>query len=256
MSRQTKSPKASRNIPEHIKRAVNARDHHRCQNCGIETEFIHYDHKFPYDLGGPTTVENIQSLCPKCNTSKGNKIQCSHCRHWMSPEHTKCPQCGTKFPYSKRNQTLAGKLEILSEKVGRVVLIGGAALALVLVASCGVYIYSRFASGSQTSEQSTNAQTIVNTSFDVTNDKPVSFEIVVPASAKNARVVGGYKVTAGSSVNCYVLDATQHQQAAKEGSASARMRVLLTPGTYYLQFLPALSNTSSKVAAEFYLKYD
>jgi hypothetical protein len=256
MSRQTKSSKPNRNIPEHIKRAVNARDCFICQNCGVKTEFIHYDHKFPFDLGGPTTVENIQSLCPKCNTSKGNKIQCSHCRHWMSPEHPKCPQCGTKFPYSKRNQTLAGKLEILSEKVGRVVLIGGAALALVFVASCGVYIYSRLASGSQTSEQSTNAQTIVNTSFDVTNDKPASFEIVVPASAKNARVVGGYKVTAGSSVNCYVLDAAQHQQAAKEGSASARMRVPLAPGTYYLRFAPALSNTASTVAAEFYLKFD
>jgi hypothetical protein len=250
------SVKPNRNIPEHIKRAVNARDRFICQNCGVHTEFIHYDHKFPFDLGGPTTVENIQSLCPKCNTSKGNKIQCSHCRHWMSPEHTKCPQCGTKFPYSKRNQTLAGKLEILSEKVGRVVLIGGAALALLLVASCGVYIYSRLAGSSPASEQSANAQTIVNTSFDVTNDKPASFEIIVPASAKNARVVGGYKVTAGSSVNCYVLDAAQGQQAAKESSASARMRVPLSPGTYYLRFVPALSNTTSRVAAEFYLKFD
>lgn len=256
MSRQTKSSKPSRNIPEHIKRAVDARDHHRCQNCGVVTEFIHYDHKFPFDLGGPTTVENIQSLCPKCNTSKGNKIQCSHCRHWMSPEHTKCSQCGTKFPYSKRSQTLAGKLEILSEKVGRVVLIVGSALALLLVASCGVYLYSRLAGGSSGFEQSVNAQTIVNTSFDVTNDKPASFEIIVPASAKNARVIGGYKVTAGSSVNCYVLDAAQRQQAAKETSVSARMRVSLTPGTYYLRFAPALSNTSSTVAAEFYLKFD
>jgi hypothetical protein len=256
MGRHTKPSKPSRNIPEHIKRAVDARDHHRCQNCDVVTEFIHYDHKFPFDLGGPTTVENMQSLCPKCNTSKGNKIQCSHCRHWMSPEHTKCPQCGTKFPYSKRSQTLAGKLESLYEKVGRAVLIGGAALVLIGFLSCGVYLYRRLGGSSQASEQSANAQTIVNTSFDVTNDKPASFEIVVPASAKNARVVGGYKVTAGSSVNCYVLDATQHQQAAKESSASARMRVPLAPGTYYLQFVPDLSNTTSKVAAEFYLKFD
>lgn len=147
MSRQTKSSRPSHNIPEHIKRAVNARDRHTCQNCGVRTEFIHYDHKFPFDLGGPTTVENIQSLCPKCNTSKGNKIQCSHCRHWMSPDNSKCPQCGTKFPYSKRSQTLAGKLELLSEKVGRVVLIGGAALVLILFLSCSVYLY-RHISGS------------------------------------------------------------------------------------------------------------
>jgi Zn finger protein HypA/HybF involved in hydrogenase expression len=252
MSRQTKTHKPSRSIPEHIKRAVNARDRFVCQNCGVHTEFIHYDHKFPFDLGGPTTVENIQSLCPKCNTSKGNKIQCSHCRHWMSPEHTKCPQCGTKFPYSKRSQTFADKLEQLSEKVGRIVLIGGAALVLILVASCGVYLYTRVGRSSQAAEQTANTQTIVNQSLDA----PASFEIVVPASAKNARVVGGYKVMSGSNVNCYILDAAQHQQMSKENSASARLRVPLAPGTYYLQFVPALSNTSAKVAAEFYLKFD
>ena len=135
-------------------------------------------------------------------------------------------------------------------------LIGGAALALVGFFSCGVYLYRRVGGGSQAAEQSVNAQTIVNTSFDVTNDKPASFEVVVPASAKNARVVGGYKVVAGSSVSCYVLDGTQRQQAAKESTASARMRVPLSPGTYYLQFVPALSNTTSRVAAEFYLKFD
>ncbi len=256
MSRQTRSTKPSRSIPEHIKRAVNARDRFICQSCGVHTEFIHYDHKFPFDLGGPTTVENIQSLCPKCNTSKGNKIQCSHCRHWMSPDNAKCPQCGTKFPYSKRSRTLAGKLETLSEKVGRIVLIGGAALALVLVASCGVYLYSRLAGGSQAADQASRVESVVNKIFDVTAGQPASFEIVVPAGAKNARVVGGYKVTEGSSVNCYVLDATQRQQASKESSASARMRVPLAPGTYYLQFVPTLANTSSKVAAEFYLKFD
>jgi hypothetical protein len=257
MPRTKTSSKPSRSIPEHIKRAVNARDRFTCQSCGVHTEFIHYDHKFPFDLGGPTTLENIQSLCPKCNTSKGNKIQCSHCRHWMSPDNSKCPQCGTKFPYSKRSQTLAGRLELLSEKVGRIVLIMGAALALILFLSCGVYLYRHIGGSSQTSEQSAQAQTIVNTSFEVTGEKPTSFEIVVPASAKNARIVGGYKVTSGSAVNCYILDASQHQQAAKENLASARLRQPLDPGTYYLQFTPMAGAAASvKVAAEFYLKYD
>jgi hypothetical protein len=192
MNRQTKSSKPSRNIPEHIKRAVNARDHHVCQNCGVHTEFIHYDHKFPFDLGGPTTIENMQSLCPKCNTSKGNKIQCHHCRHWMSPDNTKCPQCGTKFPYSKRNQTLAGKLEILFEKVGRAVVIGGVALTLILFVSCSVYLYKYIGGSSQAAEQASHVSTVVNKSFDVTADQPVSFEIAVPSGATNARVVGGY----------------------------------------------------------------
>src|SRR5437588_7122234 len=253
MSRQTKSAKASRSIPENIMPADNARDRFTCQNCGVHTEFIHYDHKCPFDLGGPTTVENMQSLCPKCNTSKGNKIQCSHCRHWMSPEHMKCPQCGTKFPYSKRNQTLAGRLELLFEKVGRAVVIGGAALALILFLSCGVYLYLHIGGSSQASEQAASTQTIVNQSFDV----PASFEIVVPASAKNARVVGGYKVTSGSAVNCYILDASQHLQVVKENSTSARLRQLLSPGTYHLQFVPTAGGTAPvKVAAEFYLKFD
>jgi HNH endonuclease len=253
---KSKSQKPSRSIPEHIKRAVNARDRFICQSCGVHTEFIHYDHKFPFDLGGPTTVENIQSLCPKCNTSKGNKIQCSHCRHWMSPDNSKCPQCGAKFPYSKRSKTLAGRLELLSEKVGRVVLIGGAALVLILFVSCGLYLYHRIAGGSSAyAEQAANAQTIVNTSFDVTSDKLASFEIVVPASAKNARVVGGYKVTSGSAVNCYVVDGSQHRQAAKENLASARLRQTLGPRTYYLQFVP-VGGMPVKVAAEFYLKFD
>jgi Zn finger protein HypA/HybF involved in hydrogenase expression len=255
MKQQTRSAKPSRSIPEHIKRAVNARDNFRCQNCGVNTEFIHYDHKYPFDLGGPTTVENIQSLCPKCNTSKGNKIQCHHCRHWMSPDNAKCPQCGSKFPFSKRNQTLAGKLEILFEKVGRAVVIGGMSLVLVLFASCGAYLYFHFAGGSRSADQAAHVETVVNQSIDVTADQPASFEVVVPARATNARIVGGYKVTSGSAVNCYVVDGAQRQLAAKENSSSSRLRQTLAPGTYYLQFVAA-SGAALKVAAEFYLKFD
>ena len=177
-------------------------------------------------------------------------------RHWMSPEHTKCPQCGTKFPYSKRSKTLAGRLEALFEKIGRAVVIGGAALALILLLSCGVYLYRHIGGGAQAAEQSSNTQTIVNTSFDVTGDKPAAFEIIVPAGAKNARVVGGFKVTSGSNVNCYILDSAQRQQAAKENSASARLRQVLAPGTYRLLFAPSSASATAKVAAEFYLKFD
>jgi hypothetical protein len=250
-----KSSKPSRNIPEHIKRAVNARDRFICQSCGVHTEFIHYDHKFPFDLGGPTTVENIQSLCPKCNTSKGNKIQCGHCRHWMSPEHPKCPQCGTKFPYSKRSQSLAGKFELLSERVGKAVLIGGGALVLILLLSGGGYLYLRVGGNAQADDQAAQVQEIVNTSFDVAPGQPAAFEVVVPPGAKNGRVVGGYKVVSGAAVNCYVLDAAQHQRAGRENLGSARLRQPLGPGAYVLQFV-APTTAPVKVAAEFYLKFD
>jgi hypothetical protein len=171
----------------------------------------------------------------------------------MSPDNSKCPQCGTKFPYSKRSQTLAGKLELLSEKVGRVILIGGAALALILFLSCGVYLY-RHIGGSSQADQAAHAETIVNTSFSASAEQPASFQVIVPSGASNARIVGGYKVTSGSMVNCYILDAGQHLQTAKENLGSARLRQPLSPGAYVLQFVAP--GGSVKVAAEFYLKYD
>jgi hypothetical protein len=175
----------------------------------------------------------------------------------MSPEHTKCPQCGTKFPYSKRSQTLAGKLESLFERVGRVVVIGGVALALILVLAGGIYLYRYFSGASQSAEQAAHVETIVNTSFDASVEQPASFQIVVPSGASNARIVGGYKVTSGSLVNLYILDTAQRRQAAKENLGSARLRQPLGPGTYFLQFVPAGGVTAPvKVAAEFYLKYD
>lgn len=68
---QSRTAKVRGGIPEHVKRAVKARDGNKCRICGVTTEFIHFDHLYPHDLGGPTTVENIQILCPTCNTSKG-----------------------------------------------------------------------------------------------------------------------------------------------------------------------------------------
>lgn len=267
MSRQTKSAKGSRHIPEHIKRAVNARDQQRCRNCGVTTEFIHYDHIYPFDLGGPTTIENMQSLCPKCNTSKGNKITCRHCGHWMSPDNAKCPQCETRLPYSKRSQTLAGKLELLFEKVGRVVVIGAAALVVLLLLSGGLYVSRFFHSARATaSDDAASVQTIVNDSFTVSPGQPTGFKVVVPGSAKNARIVGGFKVTGGGNVNCYVANLVEYEHASQGGNVSspitareqigaARLRQPLTPGTYYLMFTSPDAQQRT-VAAEFYLKFD
>jgi hypothetical protein len=263
-----KATKASRTIPEHVKRAVNARDNFTCRNCGVRTEFIHYDHIFPYDLGGPNTLENVQSLCPKCNTSKGNKIQCHHCRHWLSPEHSRCTQCGSRFPYSKRSQTLAGKLEDLFHRVGRAVVIGGGALILIALPAGFISVYRYFSRPSQSSDDSAQVQTLINKSFESAAHQPASFQIVVPPGASNARVVGGYKMTSGSGVSCYLLEQSQFQLMssgtqnfqpvlAKQRIASARFRQPLKTGTYYLLFVPESGDgTPVTVAAEFYLKYD
>ena len=263
-----KNQKPSRNIPEHIKRAVNARDKFRCQNCGVATEFIHYDHVFPFDLGGPTTVENMQSLCPKCNTSKGNKIQCHKCRHWMSPDNARCSQCGARFPYSKHSKTLAGKFENLSHRVGRAVLAGVAALALMVLLLAGYSVLSYFrGSESAASEQAASVIQIVNSSFGVTPPQHASFPVTVPAGAKNARVVGGFKVTSGGRVDLLILDEAGYGQWAagnlgapavgqKRQTSSARFRQPLQPGNYHLIFSAGSEPEAKMVAAEFYLKYD
>src|SRR6185369_5770565 len=98
---QKRSKSQRTTIPLHIQRAVRARDGNKCRRCGVITEFVHFDHLIPVDLVGPNTEENIQLLCPTCNTSKGNHIQCRCCSHWMSPEKARCTQCETPLLHTK-----------------------------------------------------------------------------------------------------------------------------------------------------------
>ncbi|HVF86561.1 MAG TPA: HNH endonuclease [Pyrinomonadaceae bacterium] len=263
-----RSIKTSRtSIPEHVKRAVKARDGDKCRNCGVVTEFLHYDHIFPHDLGGPTTVENIQRLCPTCNTSKGNKITCRNCGHWMSPEKSHCSQCGFRLAYTKYSNTLAGRLENLFQRVGRAVVVVGVVTVLLCFLTGGIYIYRSFGSNSPTSDQAATINQIVNSSFEVASYRPTSFRAIIPDGAKNARIVGGFKVISGTKVNFHIISEEQLDQfstgaanvsslAKREQLASARVRQTMQSGTYYLVFSSADPNTSVIVAAEFYSKYD
>lgn len=269
MSR-VKPARASRNIPEHIKRAVRARDGNRCRNCKVETEFLHFDHIIPFDLGGPNTADNIQLLCPTCNTSKGNQTTCRQCGHWMSPDKSHCTQCGARLSYTKHSETLAGRLENLFQRVGRAVVLGGAVVVLLLLLTAGLYVASYFRSSDSAaaSDQAATVNTIVNDSFNTSISQPSVFKVVVPPEASNARVVGGYKVTSGTNVNFYILDGKQYEQwandpkklsalAQREKSTSVRLRQVLKAGTYYLLFANNEGvSEGTTVAAEFYLKYD
>lgn len=266
MSR-ARNAKASRSIPEHVKRAVRARDGDRCRNCGVVTEFLHYDHIFPHDLGGPTTANNIQRLCPTCNTSKGNKITCRNCGHWMSPDKSHCSQCGFRLAFTKYSNTLAGRLENIFHRVGRVVVISGAAAVLLVFLVGGFYVYRSFSSSEADSDQAASVNQIVNNVFDVAPNQPASFRVVIPNGAKNARVVGGFKVTLGTKVNFYVVSEGQLSQSfngganvsslgKREQTGSARVRQVLQPGTYFLLFSSTDLNSPVRVAAEFYSKYD
>jgi hypothetical protein len=68
---------ASRTISLRLRFSVFLRDGFRCQACGKSpvtdpgTE-LHCDHIIPWSKGGKTTLDNLRTLCSKCNLGKGN----------------------------------------------------------------------------------------------------------------------------------------------------------------------------------------
>lgn len=60
-------------IPTNLRRMVIERDGLRCVFCDedlINAE-VHLDHVIPESQGGPTTFDNLQVTCRKCNLAKG-----------------------------------------------------------------------------------------------------------------------------------------------------------------------------------------
>ena len=58
---------------------IKDRDHHVCQMCGIDGKttpnlLLEIDHIHPLAKGGITSEDNLQTLCWKCNRSKGSKV--------------------------------------------------------------------------------------------------------------------------------------------------------------------------------------
>lgn len=49
------------------------RDDFRCKHCGTR-DHLRADHILPESKGGPTTLENLQTLCRTCNSKKGVKV--------------------------------------------------------------------------------------------------------------------------------------------------------------------------------------
>jgi len=60
-------------ISKFIRRQVIERDGYHCVYCDedLTQGEIHLDHVIPESKGGPTTVDNLQVTCRKCNTAKG-----------------------------------------------------------------------------------------------------------------------------------------------------------------------------------------
>jgi len=55
------------------RRAILARDRHRCQYCGSRTHLT-IDHIIPRSRGGGSTWENIVTSCAPCNSRKGDRL--------------------------------------------------------------------------------------------------------------------------------------------------------------------------------------
>ena len=59
-------------ITQTLRTQVFERDQYRCINCDSH-EKLCADHIYPESKGGATTLENLQTLCQSCNSSKGTK---------------------------------------------------------------------------------------------------------------------------------------------------------------------------------------
>jgi hypothetical protein len=56
-----------------LRKRVFERDGWKCCRCGCsDREQLTTDHVVPWSRGGPTTFENLQTLCGRCNREKGN----------------------------------------------------------------------------------------------------------------------------------------------------------------------------------------
>lgn len=64
-------------IPSKLRWDVFARDDYTCQHCGEKgsgNAQLHADHVNPESAGGPTTLDNLQTLCALCNAKKGSRV--------------------------------------------------------------------------------------------------------------------------------------------------------------------------------------
>jgi len=65
-------PCGDREPSKELKREVKSRDRYKCLCCGEEEKRrLQVDHVVSYYHGGPTDLENLQTLCKECNADKG-----------------------------------------------------------------------------------------------------------------------------------------------------------------------------------------
>lgn len=60
-------------ISHYLAKKVFERDKYRCRRCKTWLDLT-CDHIIPESKGGATTFDNLQTLCRRCNSSKGRKV--------------------------------------------------------------------------------------------------------------------------------------------------------------------------------------
>jgi hypothetical protein len=60
-------------IPRKLSKAVFERDAYRCVTCSSHMDLT-CDHVLPESKGGPTSLENLQTMCRPCNSRKGARL--------------------------------------------------------------------------------------------------------------------------------------------------------------------------------------
>ena len=62
-------------IPGVLRHEVFKRDGYKCVECGAKNNdtTLHIDHKTPIAQGGTDELDNLQTLCGKCNLAKSNR---------------------------------------------------------------------------------------------------------------------------------------------------------------------------------------
>lgn len=79
--------KERKHISEYTRYKVLEKAGFKCQACGRSPRksndvILHIDHIVPHSLGGSDNINNLQVLCDKCNTSKGNDYDINHNIDW------------------------------------------------------------------------------------------------------------------------------------------------------------------------------
>lgn len=75
----TKRVSSTRNISDKLRYQVLKRDKFKCCACGVSPAKnlgveLHVDHIIPWSKGGETTLENLQTLCSRCNIGKSDSL--------------------------------------------------------------------------------------------------------------------------------------------------------------------------------------